>query len=165
MFPGDSIPLLYLTFLLLLYAASKYPEDLTAACNADSTPERCDTPTVRPHESLATEHGLSGPFRLFDVLSRAQEVRGLPASPLDLSVQYVPQGLVEQWAQWTDAAPLSREGPSGRWARICYVCMEGDFSRRDLPLLGILRYEGTHREFRLPACWSTHQPREDPVHL
>ncbi|KAK1973241.1 hypothetical protein LZ30DRAFT_744132, partial [Colletotrichum cereale] len=33
------------------------PEDLTAACNTDCTPERCDAATVRPHEPPATEHG------------------------------------------------------------------------------------------------------------
>ncbi|KAK1623358.1 hypothetical protein BDP81DRAFT_439391, partial [Colletotrichum phormii] len=54
-------------------------------------------------------------FRPFDVPARAQEVRKLPASPLDLFVQYVPQSLVEQWAQWTNAVPLS--GPRARTSR------------------------------------------------
>ncbi|KAK1641375.1 hypothetical protein BDP81DRAFT_132567 [Colletotrichum phormii] len=93
-----------------------HPEDLTAACNTDCTPERCDAATVRPHEPPATQHGPPGSFRPFNVPARAQEIRGLPASPLELFLQYVPQSLVEQWAQWTNTAPLSREGPRARRA-------------------------------------------------
>ncbi|KAK1657633.1 hypothetical protein BDP55DRAFT_684845, partial [Colletotrichum godetiae] len=95
------------------------PEDLTTACNTDCTPERCDAATVRPYEPPATEHGPPGSFRPFNVPVRAQEVQGLPASPLDLFLQYIPQSLVEQWAQWTNAAPLSsKEGP---WPRTSTV--------------------------------------------
>ncbi|KDN71679.1 hypothetical protein CSUB01_12622 [Colletotrichum sublineola] len=140
-----------------------HPEDLTAACNADCTPERCDAATLRPHEPPATEHGLPSSFRPFDVPARAQEARGLPASPLELFLQYVPQSLVEQSAQWTNAAPLSREGPRARRARI-YEWRKTSTDEIYL-FLGILLYIGIHRESRLSTYWSTQQQREDPIHL
>ncbi|KZL67558.1 transposable element-derived protein [Colletotrichum tofieldiae] len=138
------------------------PEDLTAACNTDCTPERCDAATVRPHEPPATEHGPPGSFQPLDVPARAQEVRELPASPLDLFVQYVPQGLVEQWAQWTNTAPL-KQGPPTRTAR---VNSWRKTSAEEIYLfLGILLYIGIHKESRLSTYWSTQQQKEDPIHL
>ncbi|KZL82807.1 hypothetical protein CI238_13145 [Colletotrichum incanum] len=139
------------------------PEDLTAACNTDCTPERCDAATVRPCDPPATEYGPPGSFRPFDVPAPAQKVRGLPASPLDLFVQYVPQGLVEQWAQWTNAAPLSKEGPRARMSRV-YKWKKTSAAEIYL-FLGILLYIGVHRESRLSAYWSTQQQKEDPIHL
>ncbi|KAK1638813.1 hypothetical protein BDP81DRAFT_191875 [Colletotrichum phormii] len=51
------------------------PEDLTAACNTDCTPERCDAATVRPCEPPATEHGLPGSFRPFNVPATRRTTR------------------------------------------------------------------------------------------
>ncbi|KAK1989719.1 hypothetical protein LX36DRAFT_546985, partial [Colletotrichum falcatum] len=102
-------------------------------------------------------------FRPFDVPARPQEVRGLPASPIDLSVQYVPQGLVEQWAQWTNAAPLSKQGPRARTSRV-YKWRKTSVDEIYL-FLGILLYIGIHKESRLSTYWSTQQQKEDPIHL
>ncbi|KAL0934449.1 transposable element-derived protein [Colletotrichum truncatum] len=82
------------------------PEDLDTACNADCTPERCDSSTVRPREPPAVERGPPGSFVPFDVPARAREIRGLPAAPLDLFFRYVPRDLVEKWVSWTNAAPV-----------------------------------------------------------
>ena len=95
--------------------------------------------------------------------ARAQEVRQLPASPLELFVQYVPKGLVEQWAQWTNAAPLSKEGPRARTSRV-YKWRKTSVEEIYL-FLGILLYIGIHRESRLSTYWSTQQQKEDPIHL
>ncbi|KZL63507.1 pep1, partial [Colletotrichum incanum] len=146
------------------WASGGQPRRPYCRLQTDCTPERCDAVTIRSCEPPATEHGPPGSFRPFDVPARAQEVRGLPASPLDLFVQYVPQSLVEQWAQWTNAAPLSREeGPRARRARV-YEWRKTSADEMYL-FLGILLYIGIYRESRLSTYWSTQQQREDPIHL
>ncbi|KZL67850.1 AC transposable element-derived protein 4 [Colletotrichum tofieldiae] len=139
------------------------PEDLAVACTADCTPERCDNSTVRPHEPPAVERGRPGTFRPFDVPARDRGIRDLPAAPLDLFLQYVPRDLVEQWAQWTNTAPLSKEGPRAKRSRV-YEWRKTSVEEIYL-FLGILLYMGIHNESQISRYWSTQQQKEDPIHL
>ncbi|KAF6813516.1 AC transposable element-derived protein 4 [Colletotrichum sojae] len=140
------------------------PEDLVAACTADCTPERCDNSTVRPHEPPAIERGPPGSLIPFDVPARPREIRNLPANPLDLFFQYIPRDFVERWAEWTNVAPLPKEGPRARTSRV-YRWRKTSADEIYL-FLGILLYMGIHYEpqisdlmpdiYRKVNEWSVH---------
>lgn len=138
------------------------PEDLAAACTADCTPERCDNSTVRPHEPPAIERGPPGSFIPFDVPARPREIRNLPANPLDLFFQYIPRDFVERWAEWTNVAPLPKEGPRARTSRV-YRWRKTSADEIYL-FLGILLYMGIHYEPQISGYWSSQQQKEDPIH-
>jgi hypothetical protein len=139
------------------------PEDLAVACTADCTPEQCNNSTVRPHEPPAVERGPPGSFVPFDVPTRPREIRELPAAPLDLFLRYVPRGLIERWVQWTNAAPLSKEGPRAKRSRV-YEWRKTSVDEIYL-FLGILLYMGIHSEPQISRYWSTQQQKEDPIYL
>ncbi|KZL82901.1 hypothetical protein CI238_11996 [Colletotrichum incanum] len=137
-------------------------EDLAAACTADCTPERCDNSTVRPYEPPALERGPPGSFIPFDVPARAREIRDLPAGPFDLFLRYIPLNLVDQWAQWTNEAPLSKEGPRTRQSR---TNNWQETSAEEIYLIiGIVIYMGIHSESQISRHWSTQQRKDDLIH-
>ncbi|KAJ0128345.1 Uncharacterized protein HZ326_28563 [Fusarium oxysporum f. sp. albedinis] len=80
-------------------------------------PERCDNATVRPLEPPLVKRGQPGQFIPFEVTNRDPVIRDLPATPIDLLFRYMPQEMAESWAQWTNEAPRSREGPRQRHSR------------------------------------------------
>ncbi|KAF6833331.1 hypothetical protein CMUS01_06577, partial [Colletotrichum musicola] len=80
-------------------------EDLTSACTADCTPERCDNAVVRPHEPPSLERGTPGQFDPLDVPHREATIRDLPESPMRLFQRYIPYEMAESWAKWTNEAP------------------------------------------------------------
>ncbi|RKK65826.1 hypothetical protein BFJ69_g15944 [Fusarium oxysporum] len=90
------------------------PEDLYAACTSECTPGRCDNATVRPLEPPLVERGQPGQFIPFEVTKRDPIILDLPATPIDPLFRYIPQEMAESWAQWTNEAPRSREGPRQR---------------------------------------------------
>ncbi|KAF1960175.1 hypothetical protein CC80DRAFT_582566 [Byssothecium circinans] len=138
------------------------PEDLEVSCTADCTPERCDNSTVRPNEPPA-ESGPPGTFIPFNVPARPPFIHELPGTPIDLLLQFIPRSLVQKWAQWTNEAPLLKEGPYAKNSR---VHSWKNTSVDEIYLfLGILIYMGIHCESKISRYWSTQQQNEDPIHL
>jgi hypothetical protein len=71
--------------------------------------------------------------------------------------------MAESWAQWTNEAPRSREGPRQRHSR------ENQWrptSAEEIYLfLGILIYMGIHHETNMKRYWSHSFDQEDPIYL
>ncbi|KAJ0168052.1 PiggyBac transposable element-derived protein 4 [Colletotrichum tanaceti] len=139
------------------------PEDITAACTTDCTPERCDNATVRPCEPPELEPGLPGQFVPLEVPHRPAEVLELPRQPVDLFFDFVPAELVGRWVKWTNAGPPSaRLGPAQRRSRS--LLWKPTTSDELYLFLGILIYMGIHPEAEVARYWSVQQDQEDPIH-
>ncbi|KXH66119.1 hypothetical protein CSAL01_12462 [Colletotrichum salicis] len=92
------------------------PADLAVACTQNCLPERCDNSPVRPDE--APDPGPPGTFIPFEVPARSPEISGLPESPIDLILRFVPYCLVEQWVTWTNNYNKTIHGPFKPYSRV-----------------------------------------------
>jgi hypothetical protein len=118
---------------------------------------------VRPLQPPLVKRGQPGQFIPFEVTNRDPVIRDLPATPIDLLFRYIPQEMAESWAQWTNEAPRSREGPRQRHSR------ENQWrptSTEEIYLfLDILIYMGIHHETNTKRYWSNSFDQEDPIYL